>query len=106
MNFDFLKSKSPDIFTEFATKSFSEAVKVAMSALAIANTHSIPIGAIVGAGAMGFTDKLLSKPAEIEKKIDKLLRLQTMCTNCPLRISSKAQSPDRQSIERHQCRPH
>jgi hypothetical protein len=74
MNLNFFKKKSSEIFKEFVTKSFAESVKIGLSALAIVVTNSTPVGAIIGAGAKGITDKLLSKSSDIDKKIEKLLR--------------------------------
>ena len=75
MFFEFWKNKKPgNLFSEFATKSISESIKIALTALATAATSSTPVGLIVGAGAKGMMDSLLAKSSQIDKKIDRILK--------------------------------
>ncbi len=75
MFFEFWKEKkAKNIFSEFATKSISESIKIALTALATTATSSTPVGLIIGAGAKGMMDLLLARSSQIDKKLDKILR--------------------------------
>lgn len=76
MIFNFLsKKKRSGIFTEFATQSFSEAVKTGVAALLQLVFHSTTWGVILSVGVKGVVDSLFVKASQLENKIDKLLQL-------------------------------
>jgi len=75
MIFQSLFNKKPTtLFNEFATKSFSEAIKQGVTALGAIIFHSVAWGAILGIGVKGVVDSLFAKASQLENKIDKLLQ--------------------------------
>jgi len=62
------RKKYGNIFSEFATNSISEGIKLALSTLLN------PIGIVIGEGVKGVMQALYDKSTKIDKKIDRLLR--------------------------------
>lgn len=66
--------KSVSLFSEFATKSIAELIKIALSTATTAITNVTPLGIVVGEGTKGIVEALNEKSTRIEKKLDKIIR--------------------------------